>query len=217
VRVKKGYVPPEEQQTYDRWKDTEPAGVPGAGEVHVPPKAQSKSAKKNAARKAKGKDGEAPAAEDVEDVSEPTVAAAAPAAAPPPAAADAAAEGNEGKKAMLEKKVRALRKKVKGIEELEAKVAAGGMELNEDQKSKLASKVELEAEIARWEAFEDVDELGKEVKKLGKKLRQVEELEAKAAEGAVLNADQQGKVANKKKLADELKTMEELAEQLKNL
>jgi len=215
--VKKGYVPPEEQQTYDRWKNTEPAGVPGAGDVHVPPKPQSKSAAKNAKRKAKkgGENDAAPAAEETRieggavDVSEPT-AGAAPAAAPTAAEADAA---GEGKKAMLEKKVRALRKKLKGVEELEAKMASG-VELNEDQKSKVAGKAEIEAEITRWGSLGDVDELGKEVKKLGKKLRQIEELEAKAAEGEVLNADQQGKVANKKKLADELKTLEELAAQL---
>jgi len=99
------------------------------------------------------------------------------------------------------------------VEELEAKMASG-VELNEDQKSKVAGKAEIEAEITRWGSLGDVDELGKEVKKLGKKLRQIEELEAKAAEGEVLNADQQGKVANKKKLADELKTLEELAAQL---
>ena len=59
VRVKKGYVPQEEQQTYDRWKGAAPAGVPGADApsggngVHIPKPAPSKAAAKNAKRKAK--------------------------------------------------------------------------------------------------------------------------------------------------------------------
>ena len=38
IRVRKGYVPPEEQQTYDRFKDTTPAGtVFGAETVDAGP------------------------------------------------------------------------------------------------------------------------------------------------------------------------------------
>jgi hypothetical protein len=65
VRVKKGYVPPEEQQTYDKFKMEKPTGVIGADVAEKgPPK--TGAAKKNEKRKKKGDDGagaaEAPAA-----------------------------------------------------------------------------------------------------------------------------------------------------------
>ena len=54
VRVKKGYVPPEEQDTYDRWKDTSPpVGVIGADVADEKPKTQA--GKKNEKRKDKKK------------------------------------------------------------------------------------------------------------------------------------------------------------------
>ena len=84
----------------------------------------------------------------------------------------------------------------------------------DDQKSKIAAKAEIETEVARWEAFSDADELVKEVKKLGKKMRQIEELESRLADGEALNADQQGKIASKKSVAEELKKLEELQSKL---
>ena len=56
VRVKAGYVPPEEQQTYDRWKTEPQGGPPGADPGAAATKApQSKTAAKNAKRAAKKK------------------------------------------------------------------------------------------------------------------------------------------------------------------
>ena len=95
-----------------------------------------------------------------------------------------------------------------------AEKAAAGAELNADQAAKVASRGEVEAEIAKWEALNDTEELGKEVKKLNKKMRQIEELEARAKGGETLNADQEGKIAAKAKVAEELKKMEELASKL---
>ena len=115
VRVKKGYVPPEEQQTYDRWKkEAAPAGgasVPGAEpSVQVPKAPLTAAAKKNAQRKAKkasaAGDGAATAAApsaapvDVSDAAAPSAVpskAAAPAkAAAAPAAPAAVADGAGG-------------------------------------------------------------------------------------------------------------------------
>lgn len=90
----------------------------------------------------------------------------------------------------------------------------GGVELNADQLAKVAARGEITAEIARWEALSDVEELSKEVKKLGKKLRQIEELEERAAKGEALNADQQGKVAMKEKVSTEYTKLSELKDSL---
>ena len=71
-----------------------------------------------------------------------------------------------------------------------------------------------EYEIRKHENKRYADEISKEVKKLGKKLRQIEELEARAAAGEELNADQQGKISSKQKVEEEFKKMEELAGKL---
>eukprot|EP00965_Chrysotila_dentata_P195878 6177248-Pleurochrysis_carterae.AAC.1 len=57
VRVKKGYVPPEEEQKYDRWKSEPQTGPPGAGgaDDQAAQKAASKTALKNQKRKEKKK------------------------------------------------------------------------------------------------------------------------------------------------------------------
>ena len=58
----------------------------------------------------------------------------------------------------LEKKLRALRKKLKAIEDLEAK-AASGAELEGGQKAKIAAKGELKAEIVKYESFSNDEEV----------------------------------------------------------
>ena len=224
MRVKKGYVPPEEQQTYDRWKSDGPVGVPGADAVAVPKQPPSKAAAKNAKRKAKqqkedGENGTTPAASasaesTAVDVSDAAAGARPALAAPAPADALPAADAAGGAPNELEKKLRALKKKLKAIEELEAKGAAGEA-LNENQKSKIAAKAEIEAEMSRWEGFNDSEELSKEVKKLGKKIRQIEELEVRQEGGETLNADQQGKLVSKDKLAEELRKLVELQASLR--
>jgi len=53
-----------------------------------------------------------------------------------------------------------------------------------------------------------------QVKKLGKKLRQIDELVERKAGGEVLNADQEGKIAAKEKLVAELAKLTELQTKL---
>jgi len=234
--VRKGYVPPEEQQTFDKYKQTGPVEIPGADPVGAP-KPKSKTAAKNEKRKQARK---AEMNKEVDKVAElaaamgvtpppPVVAASTPAAAPmpesnvppadnanaaPPSAAPAAGEAapaatEASEPNEVEKKVRALKKKLRATDDLVAKQTAGS-ELNADQLAKVAARGEIEAEIARWESLKDVEELVKEVKKLGKKLRQIEELEERAAKGESLNADQQGKIQQKEKLAAEFAKLNEL-------
>jgi len=66
------------------------------------------------------------------------------------------------------------------------------------------------AEVAKWEALGDVD-ITKKVKNLKKKLRQIEELEAKAKTGEPLNQDQQEKIDHKQATVDELALLEGMA------
>jgi len=105
--------------------------------------------------------------------------------------------------------VKALQKKLRQIDELEEKAKTGTV-LNAEQEAKIAARADINAEIAKWEALGEVD-IGKKVKNLKKKLRQIEELEEKAKTGTELNDDQQGKVNAKGDLLDEIKTLEALA------
>lgn len=59
----------------------------------------------------------------------------------------------------------------------------------------------------RWEGFSDPEELGREIKKLGKKIRQIEDLEAKAAGGTELDPAQQDKITGKAGLEEEQKKL----------
>ena len=80
-------------------------------------------------------------------------------------------------------------------------------ELKPEQTSKVAAKHEVVDEIKRWEGFSDPEELTKEIKKLGKKLRQIEELEQKAKDGGELDELQKGKIANQGGLREEQKRL----------
>ena len=248
VRVKKGYVPPEEQKAFRPATVAAPAvpgAVPGSDPSSNAPKPpMSKTAQKNAKRKAKrAEGGEGPGAPspesastsavDVSDALAPAVAnlfaaagggaAAAPTAEAPttatkpakarpastPAPAPETSPPKEGGTSELEKKLRGLKKKLKAVEELEAK-AEGGEELDANQKKKIATKEELKREIAQWEAYGDAENLERDIKKMGKKLRQIEDLEKRAEGGESLNEDQLGKISGKKTVLEELKKMEDL-------
>ena len=54
VRVRKGYVPPEEQQTYDRFKDTTPAGTVFGAETVDAGEAKGKSRSRGKKKKPEG-------------------------------------------------------------------------------------------------------------------------------------------------------------------
>lgn len=222
AKAKKGSAPPPEEPVNDKPKpDAGPKIVPGADpdDVFVA-KPKSKAAAKNEKRKA-ARQKEEP--QEVDKVAElaaamgvtppPPKPTKPPAAKPPPAAAPAAAPASSDNKDSepneVEKKVRALRKKLRAVDDLIAKQKSGS-ELNADQLSKVAARGEIEAEIARWEALNDVEELNKEVKKLGKKIRQIDELIERKAGGEALNADQEGKIASKERLVAELAKLTDL-------
>lgn len=186
VRVRKGYVPPEEQQTYDRFKDTTPAGTVFGAETADAGPAKGKSRSRGKKKKPEGGDASAEAEE----------------VAPAPAEPQGASE--------VERKIKALRKRLASICVLEARAKEGGDDLNEDQLSKIEAKPEVEAEILKWETLGDVD-IGKKIKNLKKKLKQIDELEQKLKAGTSLNEDQQGKIEAKAEVMEELKTLEALA------
>jgi len=211
VRVKKGYVPPEEQDKF-RPVDTTPAGVVGAdADAEAKAKAASATARKNEKRKEKKKAAESGNSIAADGDAEPVSASAEAAAVPAPAAAPAAAPSADksGEPSAVEKKIKGLQKKLRQIDELEEK-KANGATLNAEQTAKIAAREDIEAEVAKWESLGEMD-VGKKVKGLKKKLRQIEELEEKKASGVELNADQQGKVNAKEDLLDEIKTLEALA------
>jgi len=193
VRVKKDYVPPEEQATYDRFKDTTHKGVLGA---ETGDEATKKPRNKSKKKKEGGGDDGPPAPQLVDEAPQhvaPTAIfeAEAPAAAP----------GSE-----VEKKLKNLRKRLRAIEELEAKQAEGNS-LNPDQLSKIAAKGEVLAEIEKWEGLGEVD-IGKRIKNIKKKMKQIDELEEKLKNGMSLNEDQQAKIDAKSSVVEELKTLE---------
>ena len=174
-KSKKGAAPPAEKPVESKpVSDAGPKIVPGADPADIAAaKQKSKAAIKNEKRKA------ARAKEEVEvdkvaelaaamamGVTPPPPKPKKPAAAPPPPAAPTAAPADDVKKEEpneVEKKVRALRKKLRAADEL-AEKQAGGTELNADQLAKVAARAEIEAEIARWEALNDVEELNQEVR-----------------------------------------------------
>lgn len=164
------------------------------------------AAKKNAKKKEKK---DAAKADDAPPSGGGAAAAAQAPAQPAKEAVAAPAAEKSGEPTEVEKKIKNLKKKLRQIDELTEKKAAGA-ELDAGQTAKVASRAETEAEIAKWESLGELD-VGKKVKNLKKKLRQIEELEEKKAGGVELNEDQLGKVAGKKELLDEIKAMEALA------
>jgi len=154
VRVRAGYVPPEEQVKFtNKWKgeDDDPlAGVPGGGSVDpaILEAKISKTAQKNKKRNDKDRiqkteDGAAvePECDDVNGA-EP-----APAPALAPDAAAAAGEPSE-----VEKKIKALKKRLRQVEELEERLMNGAT-LNQDQAAKVASKESMLGGHARAPVF----------------------------------------------------------------
>ena len=144
VRVREGYVPPEEQAKYsDQWKDeSQPAGIPGM-EYGAAAKPLSKTAAKNkrrneAARKKKEVDALLHEERDERDAT-PTAGRGATAPAvgaageTPAAGAGGAGETEGGGEASeVERKLKALRKRLRQVEELEER-KANGAALNPDQ------------------------------------------------------------------------------------
>ena len=138
VRVKKGYVPPEEQEKF-RTVDTTPAGVVGAdADADTKPKAATASARKNEKRKEKKKLVESGDSTAANGNAEPVAASGEAAVVPEPAAAPVAAPSAEksGEPSAVERKIKALQKKLRQIDELEEKKATGAT-LNAEQTAKV--------------------------------------------------------------------------------
>jgi partner of Y14 and mago protein len=168
VRVRTGYVPPEEQTKYsEKWKGEEDGagGIPGAdaNPAVMQAKPMSKTAAKNKRRTEKDRilktekdeagktEGSADSlafahtplgGSDAGSLSSSTVGSRPPVAAG--AAAGPAPEG-AGEVGEVEKKIKTLRKRLRQIEELEEKLMNGAM-LNADQTAKVASKERIEGE-----------------------------------------------------------------------
>eukprot|EP00128_Syssomonas_multiformis_P012887 Colp12_sorted_trinity150504_noHs@14099 len=135
-RVKPGYVPQDEVKTYEsrgkQWAKQIPTLPPG----YVPDpvkEVKSKTQKRNEKKRLEKEGGEALAS----GVAALSVSKGGPAAAPPPLSS---VED-------LERRVKNLRKKLKQIEELEAK-AASGATLEKEQVEKISKKAEIASELA---------------------------------------------------------------------
>ena len=156
-KVKDGYIPPEEVPTYEnkgvQWMKSKPSLPPGLDPVSVPTKQKeenvvlSKAAKKNLKRKEKKK--QQPQEQSI--TTDQLTNSLAKTNLKSDQSNLTSANGDqpsESDRAGIEKKIRNLKKKLKQIEDLEAKINSG--ELKEPQKEqleKVAKKSTLLAEI----------------------------------------------------------------------
>ena len=157
-KVRAGYVPPEEMGAFQtrgsmfRAAQAEagipgaPPGAPAGAEAEAVP--MSKAAKKNAARKKKRQEAAASAAAaaasaaDGSGASTDATKAVTAADSESPGVAAAAAAASADPAAAAAKKAKALRKKLRAVEDLKKKQVEG-VELNEDQLAKLQTEAAL--------------------------------------------------------------------------
>ena len=214
VRVKKGYVPPEEQQKYKPEEVAEreaaaaaagPPGVPGAG-VHVPKPPMSKSAAKNAKRKSNKKAGEGGA-----DASE-ELAAPPPAPAPAPRidisdrvlpADPAIVSYSIGGEVMAPASAPpAPPPAPPAVAPKAAPPATAPKAKPQKERTPRAQPVPAPAPATD---SKEVNELEKRLRNLRKKLKAIEELELKQAGGEALEPNQVSKIMAKHEILDEIK------------
>jgi len=205
-----------------QWKSEGPIGVVGADPADAKG-AQlnlSKSAKKNAARKANRVEGEPGAAGGGDSAGaggqQPAKASAASAAGGLARAADGGVGGEEGLSLLQQevlRRTKPLTKKLREIDELQAK----GAVLNEGQLSKMSKRGEVLASIELLESFlpaagstEAAADPVKKVRALHKKMRQLDELRAKGQGGAELSDEQRNKLAGAAALGRELEQLTQL-------
>ncbi|PIK49310.1 putative partner of Y14 and mago [Apostichopus japonicus] len=154
-RVKAGYIPQDEVPIYEskgkQWMNSKPALPPG---VHLDTKQKekqasqniSKASKKNEKRKQKKKekrDTEDSTSGNVDDLSSQM---------------QEADINSEGTTSSLQKRLKNVRKKLKQIAELQAKVDSGEVIPAQEQKDKLARKAAFEEELRELEAKEERNE-----------------------------------------------------------
>mmetsp|Transcript_38656 Transcript_38656/g.69278 ORF Transcript_38656/g.69278 Transcript_38656/m.69278 type:complete len:190 (-) Transcript_38656:130-699(-) len=150
-RVRSGYTPQDEQPVYESRGKQMAKGV-----IHPPgffpedeakgSKPVSKSAKKNAARKAKKAEGggETPPASELSQLSLKDKLP------PPQQHAEQAAAAEEGA-VSVEKKIRNLKKRIRQCDSIQEKVDAG-KELTPEEQAKLHNRADWEAQVAALEA-----------------------------------------------------------------
>lgn len=187
-----------------------PVGVPGADpdEDSAAKQLLSKTAKKNAARKARK-------AEEAADGRGGD--AGGKAAGGTAGSADGGSDdGSSPLQQEVARRLKALRKKARQVEEL-AEQRTAGSELNADQLSKVSKKAELLADLELLEALAASDpadasaaEPLKKLRALRKKARQVDELRAKAQAGAELNDEQGAKLAAAPALARDIEQLTQI-------
>ena len=109
------------------------------------------------------------------------------------------------------KRVRALRKKVRDIDQLEARQREGAI-MQQDQLDKIASKAAIVKELGAL-AGDTIEKEGgapiddataKRIRALRKKVRDIDQLEERQREGAVLEGNQLDKIAGKAAIVKEL-------------
>lgn len=179
--------------------------------------AMSKSARKNAARKQKqGKP--AAVAVDVDGQSGPATGAShGEKVGGEPTQASGSGGGDEDSQPSdvvaqeIQRHLKALRKKVRQVDELLERQAAGDA-LNSEQLAKVGRRNQIVAEMQKWEGLEAAGSFdpGKRLKNLRKKLRQVDELADRAEAGQELNEEQQAKLAGKDALVHEINELTQL-------
>lgn len=189
-------------------------GVPGADPAEATAaKPLTKSAKKNAARIAKKK-GDAGSSEGGGDAGG---GGSDKAASGVPGSADGGSEDGSGQGQLqqeVSRRIKALRKKIRQVDELREQQAAGAT-LNADQQSKLGKRAELLADLELLEALAAPPTAGADaadpaarglskLRALRKKARQIDELAEKAKAGAELNDEQRAKMAVGPQLARDI-------------
>eukprot|EP01116_Phalansterium_solitarium_P014095 TRINITY_DN31619_c0_g1_i1.p1 TRINITY_DN31619_c0_g1~~TRINITY_DN31619_c0_g1_i1.p1 ORF type:complete len:234 (-),score=79.51 TRINITY_DN31619_c0_g1_i1:301-1002(-) len=208
IRVREGYVPPEEAPKYESSgkkfaKEVEAVGVPGWSDDSSTP-VKSKSQAKNEKRKERKSQG----GFDISDPASEAQAALKPAspATPPPATpASAPASTPSAASASTPKSTTTSAPKQSGSKKKIVDKFAGFTIEEPEASPKLSAKPGRSAPLVPLVLSE---EQAKKVKALKKKLRQIESLEEKQKAGEHLDPDALDKLASKASLVKEIHEIE---------
>lgn len=199
IRVREGYVPQEEVKAFETTASRmRKKGIPGLAPKE--PTASDKPAPKPAPK---------PAKEDK-----------AARAAAPSSASDANLTPSDPE-AERKKKIKALQKKLREIAELEGKIASQEITPSPQQLAKVQRKHDITTELRSLEGSSDSSDVQRDManlslsddakqkhkKQLLKKLRQIQELEQKIADGKVPTQEELDKVQRKANIEAELLTI----------
>jgi partner of Y14 and mago protein len=154
IRVRPGYRPPEDVETYknrsaEAWKNRTAGtvGVPGANTDE--PQGKSKNAKRREAARRKAADGAEAAGEDEEELASAMKAAEISKPGGRAAAANGSpANADPDQEAEQQKKIRNQLKKLRAVQDLKDKKAAGE-KLSHDQIMKIGKEMELRRDLSK--------------------------------------------------------------------